>query len=300
MRYTVFWGEIILNTKTDLLGKIERAFPKFSKGQKKIANYIMTNYDKAAFMTAASLSEHTGVSCSTVVRFAVELGYEGYPQLQKSLQEMVRTKLTAVQRMEVTSTRMGDRDILSTILNYDILKIKQTLDEIDKNAFESSVDTIINARNIYILGVRSSSSLAGFLGFYLNLILDNVKLVSTTSASEVFEQILRVNNDDVVIAISFPRYSARTIKAVQYAKNQNAKVVAITDSLTSPLKKYANHTLVARSDISSFVDSLVAPLSVINALVTALGMRKKDNVYSNFDKLEKIWDEYNVYEKVEE
>lgn len=288
-----------VSNKADLLQKIENAYPKFSKGQKKIANYIRSNYDKAAFMTAANLSKNTGVSCSTVVRFAVELGFDGYPQLQKTLQEMVRNKLTAVQRMEVTSNRMGDRDILSTILNYDILKIKQTLDEIDKNAFEDAVETIINAKNIYILGVRSSSSLAGFLGFYLNLVFDNVKLINTTSASEIFEQIFRVDKDDVVISISFPRYSARTIKAVQYAKNQSAKVVAITDSETSPLTKFATHTLIARSDIASFVDSLVAPLSVINALIVALGMRKKSNVYTSFDKLEEIWDEYNVYEKVE-
>lgn len=288
-----------MKNNIDLLEKIEQMFPKFSKGQKKIAKYIVSNYDKAAFMTAASLSENTGVSCSTVVRFAVELGFLGYPELQKALQEMVRTKLTAVQRMEVTSNRMGDRDILSTILNYDILNIKQTLDEIDKSAFEGAVETIINAKNIYILGVRSSSSLAGFLGFYMNLILDNIKLINTTSASEIFEQILRVDKDDVVISISFPRYSARTIKAVQFAKNQNAKIIAVTDSKTSPLVKYATHTLIARSDIASFVDSLVAPLSVINSLVVALGMRKKENVYSSFDKLEKIWDEYNVYEKVD-
>lgn len=288
-----------MNDKIDLLNKIQVSYPKFSKGQKKIANFIMSNYDKAAFMTSAVLSEKAGVSCSTVVRFAVELGFEGYPELQKALQEMVRNKLTAVQRMEVTSNRMGDKDILSTILNYDILKIKQTLDEIDKVAFHNAVETIINAKNIYILGVRSSASLAGFLGFYLNLIMDNVRLVNTTSGSEIFEQLIRVNKDDVVIPISFPRYSARTIKAVQYAKNQNAKIIAITDSKTSPLVEYADETLIARSDIASFVDSLVAPLSVINALIAALGMRKKDNVYQSFDKLEQIWDEYNVYEKVD-
>lgn len=288
-----------MNNTANLLEKIEKIYPKLSKGQKKIANYILKNYEKAAFMTAASLSENTDVSCSTVVRFAVELGYEGYPQLQKALHEMVRTKLTAVQRMEVTSNRMGDRDVLSTILNYDILKIKQTLEEINKDAFEQAVQTIVNAKKIYILGVRSSSSLAGFLGFYLNIIFDNVRLINTTSASEIFEQIMKIDKDDVVIGISFPRYSARTMKAIQYAKNQNAKVVAITDSETSPLTQYANHTLIARSDIASFVDSLVAPLSVINALIVALGMKKKENVYESFNKLEQIWDEYNVYEKVD-
>lgn len=288
-----------MRKNTDLLEKIELSYKTFSKGQKKIADFILTSYDKAAFMTAATLSDTTGVSCSTVVRFAVELGYDGYPMLQRALQEIVRTKLTSVQRMEVTTSRMGDRDILSTILNYDILKIKQTLEEVDKSAFEGSIETIINAKKIYILGIRSSSSLASFLGFYLNLIFDNVVIIQTSSASEMFEQILRVDEKDAVIAISFPRYSTRTVKAVQYAKNQNAKIIAITDAETSPLNELSTYTLLARSDIASFVDSLVAPLSLINALVAAIGMRKKDEISKTFDKLEKIWDEYDVYEKVE-
>ena len=283
---------------TDLLERIDKSYSKFSKGQKKIADFIVKNYDKAAFMTAARLSEFINVSCSTVVRFAVEVGYDGYPMLQKALQEIVRTKLTSVQRMEVTTTRMGDQDILSTILNLDILNIKHTLDGIDKKVFEDTVETIINAKKIYVLGVRSSSSLATFLGFYLNLIFDNVRLIHTTSASEIFEQILRVTSEDVVIGISFPRYSARTIKAIQYAHNQSAKVIAITDSETSPLNTYSDHTLIARSDIASFVDSLVAPLSVINALVAALGIRKKADISKTFQQLEAIWDEYEVYEKV--
>ena len=283
---------------SDLLERIDKSYSKFSKGQKKIADFIVNNYDKAAFMTAARLSEIINVSCSTVVRFAVEVGYDGYPMLQKALQEIVRTKLTSVQRMEVTTTRMGDQDILSTILNLDILNIKHTLEGIDKKVFEDTVETILNAKKIYILGVRSSSSLATFLGFYLNMIFDNVRLIHTTSASEIFEQILRITSEDVVIGISFPRHSARTIKAIQYAKNQSAKVIAITDSETSPLNLYSTHTLIARSDIASFVDSLVAPLSVINALVAALGMRKKADVSKTFQQLETIWDEYEVYEKV--
>jgi len=289
-----------LDKHSDLLERIEKSYSKFSKGQKKIADYIMNNYDKAAFMTATVLSEIAGVSCSTVVRFAVELGYDGYSMLQRALQGIVRTKLTSVQRMEVTSKRMGDRDVLTTVLNFDILKIKQTLEEIDKQAFENAIETIINAKKIYILGVRSSSALATFLGFYMNLIFDNVRLVHTTSASEIFEQLLRVSSDDVVIGISFPRYSARTIKALEYAKNQDAKVIAITDSETSPLNSFATHTLIARSDIASFVDSLVAPLSIINALIAALGMRKKEDIYNTFEKLENVWDEYEVYEKVDQ
>lgn len=289
-----------MDKHSDLLERIEKSYSKFSKGQKKIADYIMNNYDKAAFMTATVLSEIAGVSCSTVVRFAVELGYDGYSMLQRALQGIVRTKLTSVQRMEVTSKRMGDRDVLTTVLNFDILKIKQTLEEIDKQAFENAIETIINAKKIYILGVRSSSALATFLGFYMNLIFDNVRLVHTTSASEIFEQLLRVSSDDVVIGISFPRYSARTIKALEYAKNQDAKVIAITDSETSPLNSFATHTLIARSDIASFVDSLVAPLSIINALIAALGMRKKEDIYNTFEKLENVWDEYEVYEKVDQ
>ena len=288
-----------MEKNNDLLALIKDLYPLFSKGQKKIADYITTNYDKAAFMTAASLSETAGVSCSTVVRFAVELGFDGYPSLQKALQEMVRTKLTNVQRMEITSKRMGDRDILSTILNYDITKIKQTLEEVDKSAFEKSVETILSAKKVYIVGIRSASSLSSFLGFYLGLILDNVVTVQVSTASGMFEQILRVDEDDVVIAMTFPRYSTRTVKAVRYARDKKAKIIAITDSEASPLSEFATYTLVARSDIASFVDSLVAPLSLINALIAAIGLRKKDEVSKTFEKLEKIWEEYDVYEKVE-
>ncbi len=279
----------------DVLEKINTLYKTFSKGQKKIADYITDNYDKAAFMTAANLSDTVGVSCSTVVRFAVELGYDGYPELQDALQRMVRTKLTSVQRMEVTSSRIGDSDILSTILNYDISKIKQTLEDIDKSAFDSAIETILKAKKIYIIGVRSSSALAQFLYFYLNLIFDNVIFVNAISMGEMFEQLLRIDENDCLIAISFPRYSSRTIKAVQYSKNNHAKIVAITDSENSPLNEYATHTLICRSDIASFVDSLVAPLSVINALIAGLGMKKKEEVSNTFNKLEQIWEEYNVY-----
>lgn len=212
---------------------------------------------------------------------------------------MVRTKLTSVQRMEVTSARMGNSDILSTILNYDITKIRQTLEDIDKDAFNSAITTILNAKKIYILGVRSASALAQFLYFYLNLIFDNIVIVNATSVGEMFEQLLRIGENDVLIAISFPRYSSRTVKAVKYASNNKASVVAITDSENSPLNEFSTHTLIARSDIASFVDSLVAPLSVINALVAGLGMRKKDEVSKTFEKLEKIWDEYDVYKNAE-
>ncbi|OQB15906.1 MAG: HTH-type transcriptional regulator MurR [Firmicutes bacterium ADurb.Bin193] len=289
-----------MDKHSDLLKRINSLYDTFSKGQKKIANYLVTNYDKAAFMTASQLSETIDTSCSTVVRFAVELGYDGYPMLQRALQELVRTNLTALQRIEMTSTRVGQQNLLATILNFDIMKIKQTLEEIDYDAFETAVEATMKAEKIYIVGVRSSSALATFLGFYMNLIFDNIKLIHTTSASEIFEQILRVNEKDVVIGISFPRYSARTVKALRYAKNQGAKIITITDSETSPLTPLATHALIARTDIASFADSLVAPLSVINAFIAALGMRRKESIYKTFDQLEAIWSEYQVYETMSE
>lgn len=281
----------------DLISKIQASMPELSKGQKLIANYIINQYDKAAFMTAAKLGEVVGVSESTVVRFAIELGYDGYPKLQRVLQELIKSKLTSVQRMEVSSNRISEENILKSVLQSDMEKIKITLEEIDQNVFNKVVESLLKAKKIYILGVRSSAPLASFLGFYFNIIFDNVRLVHTTSVSEMFEQIIKVSEEDVVIGISFPRYSKRTIKAMQFVKSQGATVIAITDSFDSPLATYADHSLIARSDMASFVDSLVAPLSVINALIVAIAMRRKEHIYGTFEKLEKIWDEYQVYEK---
>ena len=283
----------------DLIKRIQSSLPEFSKGQKLIARYITENYDKAAFMTASKLGATVGVSESTVVRFAAELGYEGYPKLQKTLQEMIRNRLTSVQRMEVTSDNLGNRDVLHMALHSDIDKIKVTLDEIDKEMFGEAVEAILAARKIYILGIRSSASLAGFLGFYFNLLFDNAHLVQTASVGELFEQIFRVGEGDVVIGISFPRYSKRTVKALQYAHAQNARIIAITDSSISPLVPLAHYVLLAKSGMTSFVDSLVAPLSVINALIAAIGMRKKDEMAQTFHALEDIWEEYQVYEKTD-
>ena len=283
----------------DLMSKIQNNLSTFSKGQRLIAKYIIEHYDKAAFLTASKLGATVGVSESTVVRFATELGYGGYPQLQKALQEMIRNKLTAVQRMEVTSDRMGDQDILRSVLSSDIDKIRMTLDEIDRSSFEAAVEAILHARNIYILGVRSSASLSGFLGFYFNLMFDNVKLIHTNSVSEIFEQILRVGDGDVVLGASFPRYSKRTLKALEYSKKSGATVIALTDSRLSPLSQTADYTLLAKSDMASFVDSLVAPLSVVNALIVAIGMRKQKEISETFTHLESIWDEYEVYEKLD-
>lgn len=281
----------------DLIKKIHENLPELSKGQKLIANYIINHYDKAAFMTAAKLGEVVGVSESTVVRFAIELGYDGYPKLQKVLQELIKSKLTAVQRIEVSSNRINEENILKSVLQSDMEKIKITLEEIDQESFNKVVESILNAKKIYILGVRSSAALAGFLGFYFNLIFDNVRLVHTTSVSEMFEQIVRAAEGDVVIGISFPRYSKRTINALKYVKSRGATAIAITDSYESPLAESADLSIIARSDMASFVDSLVAPLSVINAIIVAIGMRRKQHLYDTFEMLEKLWDEYQVYEK---
>ena len=278
-----------------LLSKMNAQYQKFSKGQKKLAAYIQENYDKAAFLTAAKLGETVGVSESTVVRFAIYLGYKGYPEFQKALEELVRTKLNSIQRMEVTYGKVLQSEILDTVLHSDIDKIKMTLDAVDHEAFELAVETILKAKNIYIVGIRSCAPLAGFLAFYLNLIFDSVRLLNTNSASELFEQMIRIGEEDVIIGISFPRYSMRTLKALEFANNRNAKVITLTDSIHSPMNLYSSCNLIARSDMASIVDSLVAPLSVINALVVALSMRKQKDVVATLESLEKIWDEYQVY-----
>ena len=284
----------------DLITKIQSELPGFSKGQKQIARFILEHYDKAAFMTASRLGVTVGVSESTVVRFATELGYDGYPHLQRALQEMIRNKLTSVQRMEVAGDRMGGRDVLQTVLHADTDMIRVTLDEIDRDAFQGAVDALMGAQRIYILGVRSSSALASFLVFYFNLLFENVTLVHTNSVSEIFEQVLRVGPGDVLFGISFPRYSKRTLSAMKYARDRGARVIALTDSQLSPLARVADHVLLARSDMASFVDSLVAPLSVINALIVAVGMSRRDEIEHTFNKLERIWEEYDVYEKPED
>lgn len=278
-----------------LLSKINVQYEKFSKGQKKLAAYIKENYDKAAFLTAAKLGETVGVSESTVVRFATYLGYKGYPEFQRELEELVRNKLNSIQRMEVTYGKVPQSEILDTVLHSDIDKIKMTLEAVDHEAFNLAVETILNAEKIYVVGIRSCAPLAEFLAFYLNLIFDGVRLLNTNSASELFEQMIRIREKDVIIGISFPRYSMRTLKALEFANNRNAKVITLTDSIHSPMNLYSSCNLIARSDMASIVDSLVAPLSVINALVVALSMRKQKTVVATLEALEKIWDEYQVY-----
>lgn len=284
----------------DILSAIQSRMPTFSKGQKLIAHFILDSYDKAAFMTASKLGKTVHVSESTVVRFAAELGYDGYPSMQKALQEMIRNKLTSIQRIEVANDRIGDQDILSTVMHSDIEKIRMTLEETDRDSFRQAVDAILSAHRIYILGVRSAAALADFLGFYFNLIFDNIVLVHTTSVSEIFEQLIRVGPEDVVIGISFPRYSSRTVKAMRFARDRGANVIALTDSESSPLAEIATETLLAKSDMASFVDSLVAPLSLVNALIVAVGRRRNEDVEQTFANLEQIWSEYGVYEQVTE
>lgn len=283
----------------DILTTIQSGMGGFSKSQKLIARFILENYDKAAFMTACKLGRTVDVSESTVVRFAAELGYDGYPEMQKALQEMIRGKLTTVQRIEVSNDRMGDQDVLTSVVRSDMEKLRLSLEGMSREEFSRVVDAIVGARKIYILGVRSSAALSDFLTFYFNLIFDNVIRVQTTLASEMFEQMLRVGKEDVVIGISFPRYSTRTARAMEFARDQGATVVAITDSQMSPLYDTANLRLLAKSDMASFVDSLVAPLSIINALIVAAGRKKAAEVTDTFERLERIWDEYKVYEKVE-
>ena len=281
----------------NLLSEIEVRMPTFSKGQKLISNYILENYDKAAYMTASKLGKIVHVSESTVVRFAIELGFDGYPEFQHALQEIVRTRLTAAQRMEVTNILMGDGDVLSKVLLGDAEKIKRTLEDIDEAAFEEAVQHLANAKNIYILGVRASSSLAGFLAHGLRMISDNVRFVQTTSGSEMFEQIMSIGEDDVMVAISFPRYSKRLKNATSFAKHAGADVIAITDSTASPIAPSADQLLLAKSDMASFADSLVAPMSIINALIVALSRVKQEELRVRLRLLEDIWDEYDVYDK---
>ena len=269
-----------MSTKNELLIRIDERYPKFSKGQKRLADYIKENYDKAAFLTAAKMGEAVGVSESTVVRFATQLGYKGYPEFQKALGELVRTKLNSIQRMEVTYGRIDRSEILATVLQSDIEKIKQTLESVDNHAFELAVDTILAAKKVYVIGIRSCAPLAKFLTFYLNLICEDVV-------------------EDVIIGISFPRYSMRTLKALEFASNRKAKVITLTDSVNSPMNLYSSCNLIAKSDMASIVDSLVAPLSVINALVVALCMKKQDDVIETLETLEDIWDEYQVYSRDE-
>lgn len=283
----------------DILSCIHNKMSGFSKGQKRIAAYILESYDKAAFQTAGTLGRTVNVSESTVVRFAAELGYDGYPAMQKALQEMVLNRLTAVQRIEVSSERLGEQDILSTILQSDMDKLRASMECIDRTAFAGAVDALLSARRVYILGVRSSAALAEFFGYYLNYMFEDVRVVTGASESEMFEKIVHVAPQDAVVGISFPRYSTATSKALQYCASAGAQVIALTDCETAPIAQSADYLLTAKSDMVSLVDSLVAPMSLINALIVAVASLRRQEVTKTLDSLERVWDRYGVYEKVD-
>ncbi len=285
---------------SDILNALHRSSHSFSKGQRAIAAFITEQYDKAAFMTATRLGKTVGVSESTVVRFAVELGYDGYPSMQKALQDMVVNRLTSVQRMEVTKGRIGDQDVLTTVLQSDIEKLRRTADMVSRSHFQSAVEAVLSARRVYILGVRSTAPLANFLGYYLGQMLDTVHTVTTSGTSTVIERLIDVDERDAVIAFSFPRYSTSTAQGAQLCRSRGAKVIGITDSAESPLGRNCDHVLLAKSDMISLVDSLTAPLSIANALIVAIASRREKELEKKFSELERMWELYHVYEKQEE
>jgi DNA-binding MurR/RpiR family transcriptional regulator len=277
----------------DMIDRLNQSGKRLSKGHRKIAQYIVEHYEKAVFMTASKLGESVGVSESTVVRFASAMGYEGYPQLQRSLQELVSHRLTANQRFEM-STEIDPREALGVVLKSDMQNLRATMEQMDVAVFEDVVNRLLSAKSIYVMGLRSAAPLAQFMGYYLNYIFDNVHLVSS-GATDVFEEISKLKENDVLVGISFPRYSTRTLEAMRFAKRCGAQVVAITDGPMSPLADMADATLTARTDMASFVDSLAAPLSLINALLVALGLHRKEALKEHFRQLESIWETYEVY-----
>ncbi len=281
----------------DILSVLQERATTFSKGQRAIARFITESYDKAAFMTASKLGRTVGVSESTVVRFAVELGYDGYPTMQKAMQEMVLNRLTSVQRIEVANDRIGDQDILSLVLQSDMEQLRKTVSSVDRKDFSAAVNAILDARRIYVLGVRSASALASFLGYYLNLMFEDVHTITASGTGQVLEKLISAGPDDVVIAFSYPRYSTSTVTGASFCHSKGAKIVAMTDSRTSPLGQTSDFVLQTKSDMASLVDSLVAPLSVVNALVVALAARREEKLAKTFSRLEEIWEKYQVYEK---
>ena len=279
----------------DILKQIEENSRGFSKGQRLIARYITENYDKAAFMTAGKLGKTVGVSESTVVRFATELGYDGYPGMRKAMQEMVRSRLTSVQRIAVAKDLLDGSNVLKYVMSSDIDKLENTLEELDRPSFDEAVKAIENAEHLYIVGMRSSAALASFMAFYMNFLIENVRLIHDTTANEVYEQIMHIGPGDVYVGISFPRYSSSSLKAMKFAKSRGATVVALTDNVNSPFAAIADIRLYAKSDMVSFVDSLVGPMSLINALIVAVAARKQETLAQTFNYLEELWSEYEVF-----
>ena len=281
----------------DISQRIKDLYPTFSKGHKKISAAVLSNYDKIAYMTASKLGQYVGVSESTVVRFADELGYAGYSEFQKAVQELVRTRLTPNQRIDITKQRIGRGDIIDSVFESDTAKMKATYERLDRNAFYSTCDAILSAKRIYVIGARSTEPLAMILKYNLSLIFDNVSLIAPKSTAEVFEQMFTIGEGDLLIAFSFPRYSSKMVNAVKFAKQNGAAVAVVTDSANSPLAEYASYLITAQSDMASFMDSLVAPISIINAIIVEITSRRETLIRDRFDRLEKIWDDYEVYTK---
>lgn len=284
----------------DVFLRIEENMPQFSKGQKKLGEYILNSYEKALKLQAFKLGEVVGVSESTVVRFAVSLGYEGYPEFQKALKKDSLKKMNSLKRLEMTSYQLGEQSVLNSVLTSDISKIKETIESIDEETFAKAVDSICIAKKVYVVGIRSCAPLASFLAFYLNLMFDNVILLETNNPSELLEQMIHMDVRDVLVAISFPRYSISTQRACEYAHKSKAKVITLTDSLVTPLAPFSDYTITAKSDMASIVDSLVAPLSVINALVVSISMKKQHEISNTFTKLENLWEKYDFYNQEDE
>ena len=281
----------------DIIAMLQSGNRKFSKGQRRIKAYILESYDKAAFMTASRLGDTVGVSESTVVRFAMELGFEGYPEMQRAMQDMVLNRLTSVQRIGVTNDRIGDNDVVSKVLQADAEKLRKTDETVSREEFAAAVQAILQARRIYIVGVRSAAPVANFLSYYMNYMFDNVHTITNSGGSEILEKLVNVGPEDVLIAFSYPRYSTSTVKGAQYCRSIGAKVIGLTNTKRSPLAENSDYSLIAKSDMVSMVDSLVAPLSLVNALIVALAGKREDVLKKNFGTLERVWEEYNVYEK---
>ncbi len=279
----------------DIISRLQDNTAGFSKGQRAIARYITENYDKAAFMTAGKLGKTVGVSESTVVRFATELGYDGYPGMRKAMQEMVRSRLTSVQRIAVAKDMLYGSNVLKAVMSSDIDKLQSTLEELDRTEFDAAVNAIDRASHLYIVGMRSSAALASFMAFYMNFLTENVRHIHDTTANEVYEQIMHIGPGDVYVGISFPRYSSSSLKAMEFAKGRGATVIALTDNANSPFAAAADIRLYANSDMVSFVDSLVAPMSLINALIVAVATRRQDTLAQTFNYLEQLWSEYEVF-----
>lgn len=283
----------------DILSQIHNSMKRFSKGQRRIAAYILESYDKAAFMTASALGKIADVSESTVVRFATQLGYEGYPEMQRALQNVVRSRLNSVQRMDIATDRIGQRDLLTTIMHADATHVLATMEQLDRTAFEGAVEALVTARRVYIMGVRSSSALALFLGHYLQYILEDVHIITSSSEGEALDHMARVSAQDTAIAITFPRYCRSTHAAIQYCHQAGARTIAITDGPTSPVSQYVDYLLEAQCDMASIADSLVAPMSLINAVIIAVTNRLRQETEEVFERLERIWEQNEVYEKID-